>query len=385
MSRLTFFAILFAIPSAFAADWPQFRGPKGDGVSSETNLPTKWSDTEGVAWKTKLPGPGTSSPIAFGDRIYLTCYSGYNVPSQDKGDPEDLKRHLLCLDRKTGEIKWDTPTKAKLPEQESIRDGHGYASSTPAADADRVYCFYGKSGVFAFDHKGKQQWTTDVGDGLNGWGSASSPVLHGDLVFVNASVESDTLYALDKKTGEEKWKATGIKESWSTPVVAKSKEGREELLVPIQGKILAYDPANGERLPRQSSVLDERRPRHGLLRRSRDRKDRVRGARPARRTGVCVSAIGGREGLLPLPRRQGQHRRRQTRLRTAGDEHPPRPQPFPCVARRPRRPVVDSVGSVPVLHRERLNPVEFRSTAIRHSNPRPLARRRIHCRNAWAK
>ena len=248
MSRILPLIAFTLVPAATSADWPQFRGPNGAGVSSETNLPTKWSESEGIAWKTKLPGPGTSSPIAVGDRILLTCYSGYNVPGQEKGDPEDLKRHLLCLDRKTGEIKWDTPTKAKLPEQPNIRDGHGYASSTPAADDDRIYCFYGKSGVFAFDHDGKQLWQTNVGDGLNGWGSASSPVLHGDLVFVNASVESDMLFALDRKTGEVKWKAKGIKESWSTPVVGKSKEGREELLVPIQGKILAFDPATGDRL-----------------------------------------------------------------------------------------------------------------------------------------
>lgn len=248
MRSTIFFTMLFQASSIAAADWPQFRGPNGSGASAETGLPVKWSDGEGLAWKTKLPGPGTSSPIAIGERIYLTCYTGYNVPGEDKGDPEDLKRHLVCLNRKSGEIVWNTPTKAKLTEQANIRDGHGYATNTPAADADRIYCFYGKSGAFAFDHDGKQLWQADVGDGLNGWGSAASPVLFGDLVIVNASVESDTLFAFDKKTGKEKWKADGIKDSWSTPVVAKSKEGRDELLVPIKGKILAFDPATGERL-----------------------------------------------------------------------------------------------------------------------------------------
>jgi outer membrane protein assembly factor BamB len=248
MRSTIFFTMLFHASSIAAADWPQFRGPNGSGASAETGLPVKWSDGEGLAWKTNLPGPGTSSPIAIGERIYLTCYTGYNVPGDDKGDPEDLKRHLVCLNRKSGEILWNTPTKAKLPEQANIRDGHGYATNTPAADADRIYCFYGRSGAFAFDHDGKQLWQADVGDGLNGWGSAASPVLFGDLVIVNASVESDTLLAFDKKTGKEKWKADGIKDSWSTPVVAKSKEGRDELLVPIKGKILAFDPATGERL-----------------------------------------------------------------------------------------------------------------------------------------
>jgi outer membrane protein assembly factor BamB len=186
--------------------------------------------------------------VFIGDRIYLTYYSGYNVPGKPRGEQKDLRRHLLALDRKTGKTIWDTPTEAKLPEQERIRDEHGYASSTPAVDADRIYCFYGKSGAFAFDHTGKQVWQADVGNGLNGWGSAASPVPHGDLVFINASVESQTLYALDRKTGKEKWKATGIKESWNTPIVAKNKDGKDELIVAIQGKVLAFDPATGAAL-----------------------------------------------------------------------------------------------------------------------------------------
>jgi len=231
-----------------AADWPQFRGPGVTGVSTEKGLPTKWSATDGIAWKTEMPGAGTSSPVFVGDRIFITCYSGYNVPGKPKGEPSSLRRNVLSLERKTGKIQWNTPVEAKLPEQENIRDSHGYASSTPAADAERVYCFFGKSGVFAFDHAGKQLWQADVGERLNGWGSAASPVLHGDLVIVNASVESDTLFALDKKTGAKKWQAKGIREAWNTPVVVKTKDGKDELIVPIQGKILAFDPMSGEQL-----------------------------------------------------------------------------------------------------------------------------------------
>ena len=137
--------------------------------------------------------------------INVLARSELEVPGGAKGQQSSLRRHLLALDRKTGKILWNTPVAAKLPEQESIRDSHGYASSTPAADAERVYCFFGKSGVFAFDHNGKQVWQRDVGDRLHGWGSATSPLLHGDLVFVNASVESESLFALDKKTGKALW------------------------------------------------------------------------------------------------------------------------------------------------------------------------------------
>lgn len=241
----TLLCLLGARCPLHAADWPQFRGAQLYGISAEKQLPTTWSHSSGVLWKTDLPGPGTSSPILVGNTIVLTCYTGYNVPGGEKGQPENLRRHVIALDRQSGRILWNTPVAARLPEQESIRDSHGYASSTPAADAERIYCFFGKSGVFAFDHKGKQLWKTEVGDRIHGWGSASSPLLHGNTVYVNASVESDTLYALDARTGRVKWKAGGIKESWSTPVIVTPKGGKPELVIPIQTKLLAFDPDTG--------------------------------------------------------------------------------------------------------------------------------------------
>jgi outer membrane protein assembly factor BamB len=232
---------------AVAADWPQFRGPDGLGVSPATGLPVRWGPGENVAWKAELPGPGTSSPVFVGDRIFITAFSGYNVPGRQGGDQADLKRHLVCLDRKTGSVIWTKDEPAKLPEQTRIRDGHGYASSTPAADAERVYVFSGKSGVAAYDHAGKRLWHADAGDRLHEWGSAASPVLHGKLVIVNASVESDSLYAFDRATGKQVWKVGGIKESWNTPVFVTV--GRKtELVVAIQGKILGFDPQNGKPL-----------------------------------------------------------------------------------------------------------------------------------------
>ena len=233
-----------------AADWPQFRGPTVSGVSAEKGLPTKWSAKDGVAWKTELPGPGSSSPVFIGDRIFLTCYTGYNVPGKPGGEQSALRRHLLSLDRKTGKILWTKDFEAKLPEVPRTRDEHGYASSTPAADAERVYCFFGKSGVFAFDHTGKQLWQADVGDKIdpNNWGSATSPILYGDLVIVNASIESGSVVALDKKTGQEKWRGRGVKDAWNTPVVVKNVNGKDELIVPIGGKVLAFDPNTGAAL-----------------------------------------------------------------------------------------------------------------------------------------
>jgi outer membrane protein assembly factor BamB len=230
-----------------AADWPRFRGPDGSGVSSEKGLPISWTAKD-AAWKTDLPGAGASSPVFIGDRIFLTAWSGYAVPGQPGGREEDLKHHLICLDRKTGKVLWNRDVVAKLPAKRLTRDGEGYASSTPVADAERVYCFFGKTGVYAFDHSGKQLWTADVGDGTDGWASSSSPILVGDLVVVNASIESESLVALDRSTGKEKWRAEGVREAYNTPLMVKSKDGREELVVATRPKILAVDPATGTAL-----------------------------------------------------------------------------------------------------------------------------------------
>lgn len=236
-----------AAAASDAEPWMQFRGPGGQGISTQTGLPTRWSAAENVAWKTRLPGPGTSSPILVGDKIYLTAYSGFNVPGEP-GDMRSLKRHLVALDRTSGKLLWKKDIAAKLPEQERIRDDHGYASSTPASDGERIYCFFGKSGAMAFDLAGKQLWQADVGSGLNGWGSAASPVLYEDLVLVNASVESSSLVALNKATGKEVWRARGINESWNTPVLAKTQDGKTELLVAVMGNVLGLDPQTGRQL-----------------------------------------------------------------------------------------------------------------------------------------
>jgi outer membrane protein assembly factor BamB len=228
------------------SDWPNFRGPTQQGVTDAKNLPLKWGQTENIAWKVELPGPGASSPIVLGDHIYITCYSGFFVEDKPGGAQKDLQRHLLCFD-KTGKPLWEKRIPAKLPEEDSIRD-HGFAGNTPAADKDMVICFFGKSGVYAFDHSGNQLWQADVGDKTHGWGSAASSVIYKDLVFINASVESDSLIALDRKTGKQKWKAPKIHEAWNTPVVIENVNNKPELIIATQGSVHAYNPDNGKPL-----------------------------------------------------------------------------------------------------------------------------------------
>lgn len=124
-----------------SADWPQFRGPGGRATSANTGLPLTWSATENLVWKTALPGPGASSPIVGGDRIFVTCYSGYGVGGSGRGEMSQLKLHVVCVDRDSGRILWDRNVTPRLPEQTTMREDHGYASSTPAADTHRVYAF----------------------------------------------------------------------------------------------------------------------------------------------------------------------------------------------------------------------------------------------------
>ena len=228
------------------SDWPQLRGPTARGISGATGVPTKWSRSENIAWKTELPGAGASTPIVVGGKIYVTCYRGYNMPQQPGGSQEDLERLLVCLSP-DGKVLWEKTVPTKLPEQDTIRENHGYASGTPVADDEQIYCFFGKSGVFAFDLAGNWKWQADVGSGLNGWGSASPLTLHGKLLLVNASVESGSLIALDKQTGKEVWR-TNAEETWHPPLVISLPGDKSELIVASPNKIAGHDPANGKEL-----------------------------------------------------------------------------------------------------------------------------------------
>ncbi len=245
--RTCVFGVLICLV-ATGADWTGFRGPAGSGVSAERDLPIRWSATENVAWKTKLPGPGTSSPIVVGDRVFVTCFTGYGI--EKGGDTKNLRRQLLCLSRANGDLVWRTEIIPKLPESRlsSQTAEHGYASSTPATDGERIYVFFGRTGVVAFDLQGKQLWQTEVGTSLSGWGSASSPVLHKNLVIVNAAVENNAVVALDKRSGQEVWRKRGLSDCWTTPVLVEVPGGKSELVVHVPGALWAFEPETGVKL-----------------------------------------------------------------------------------------------------------------------------------------
>jgi outer membrane protein assembly factor BamB len=264
-----------------ADDWPAFRGSHY-GTAADKDLPVEWSK-DNILWKIKLPGVGASSPITAGDRVYVTCYSGYGTTltkgmsgggfgpggfgpgggfgkgkkggfggfgGANAGEQKKLKLHLVCLDRRKGEVVWQKEIQPKLPEASFtgfLRD-HGYTTNTPATDGEHIYVFFGKTGVLAFDRDGKQLWQTSVGTKTNMWGTGASPVLWKDLVLVNASIESGCLVALNKKSGKEIWRTKGLGTSWSSPIVVRTKEGKDEVVVSLPGKVIGYDPENGKEL-----------------------------------------------------------------------------------------------------------------------------------------
>lgn len=178
----------------------------------------------------------------------MTCYSGYGIVPNE-GSKDDLMRHVVCVDRKSGRILWTKDFKALQPESTysgGNNSQHGYSSSTPASDGERLYVFFGKSGVYCLDLDGNERWHVSVGEGVTGWGSSNSPLLYKNLVIINASVESGSLVALNKQTGEEVWRTKGTRSSWNTPILVSVPKGKTEVVVVNSGHILGFDPADGK-------------------------------------------------------------------------------------------------------------------------------------------
>ncbi len=247
-------AAAFAASSAVGSDWLRFRGPNGTGISPDTKAtPVTWSSTENLKWKVVLPGAGVSSPIVVGDRVFVTCYSGYGMSRESPGNQKDLKRHLVCVDRTTGSILWQKSFDPHLPEDQFSGAGvpeHGYASHTPVSDGERIYAFFGKSGVHAFDLDGKELWRAAVGTGSDPrrWGSSSSPIVFEKTLIVAAGPERNSIVGLDTATGKEIWKADAesLGNVWGTPVAVKVDETRTDIVIGAPYEIWAINPVNGK-------------------------------------------------------------------------------------------------------------------------------------------
>lgn len=248
-----FFIGLASTAFGETTSWDRFRGPNGSGVSLDPSPPpTVWSPEKNIRWQIDLPGPGSSCPIIVNDKIFVTCWTGYGTPDAPNAGIESLRRHLLCIDRSTGKTVWNSTIEPLLPEDnyQGMFAEHGYASHTPTSDGERIYAFFGKTGVVAFDMEGNKLWKQEVGDGLDSrrWGSSSSPILYKDLVIVTASAEKKALFALDKLTGKIVWqqKADGFQSVWGTPILVKVDESRTDLVIGVPFELWGFDPANGK-------------------------------------------------------------------------------------------------------------------------------------------
>lgn len=229
-------------------EWPQWRGPSGNGLSDEKNVPVTWSATENIVWKTPLSEPGNASPIVWGSKVFLTLAS-------EKGQV----RSLACFDRATGQEQWkqsvsfagDEPTHGTNPP----------GSATPATDGERVIVWHSSAGLHCYDMTGKPLWSRDLGEFRHIWGYGSSPIIHGDTVLLNAGPgKRQFLIAINKHDGQTRWQVDepggdageaeeGAKAtwtgSWSSPLVTKI-DGQPQVVLSYPKHVQGYDLATGK-------------------------------------------------------------------------------------------------------------------------------------------
>lgn len=262
--------LAWAKPSAAQENWPQFRGPDSTGVAHGHNLPQTWSATDNIVWKTKIPGRGWSSPIVWGDRIFVTS------AVQEEGTPETVKKGLYlggerskskpaqrwtvyAIDWKTGKIVWEQVAHRGEPKF-GIHLKNSYASETPVTDGKRVYAYFGNVGLYCYDLDGKLLWSKEFGSFpmRASWGTAASPVLYQNrLYIVDDNQEKSFAVALDAETGKEVWRVEREEKSnWVTPVIWENPK-RTELITSGTHRIRSYD-LNGKLLWELggSSVID---------------------------------------------------------------------------------------------------------------------------------
>jgi outer membrane protein assembly factor BamB len=251
--------------TAWAGEWPQFRGPTGMGLVAESHFPDAWGQDQHVAWQTALPGTGWSSPIVWGDRLFLTTAvtdkqvrpKGFAGSVLDLGSmfgsqkPPDavFRWELYCLDLASGAVVWKQTVKEGKPAN-PIHTQNTYASETPVVDGGRVYVYFGAVGaVCCYDFAGNLVWNQDVGvyPMAVGWGTGSSPSLADGRLFVKCDNEQESfLLALDAVTGKPLWRVRRPgTTAWSTPFIWRNKD-RTEVVASGEGKVTSYAPETGE-------------------------------------------------------------------------------------------------------------------------------------------
>lgn len=245
MFRAVMLMLLMLAQSLVAEEWPGWRGPRGDGTSLEKGVPTEWSTTKNIAWKASIPGVGHSSPIVWGNRIFVTTCLMDQTPA---------KRMLLCLDRRSGKVLWERVVfTAPLEKKHRL---NSYSSSTPTTDGKHVWVSfleYPKMQVACYDFTGKRIWMTSPGKLLSKHGFCSSPVLHKDLVILNGDQDALAyLVALDKATGKERWRIDrpNRTRSYCTPILIQTPSAPEQTQMVLSGSkcVTGYDADTGKLL-----------------------------------------------------------------------------------------------------------------------------------------
>ena len=227
-------------------------------MAENSNLPLTWSATENVAWKAEIPGRGWGSPVVWGNKVFVTSVLSLGEEEKVKGGlyfggerplPEDAHQWLVhCVDLTTGEILWSEVLATEVPKT-TRHLKNTYASESPAADAERFYAFFAQKGLFAFDHDGEEVWRLEMGplQTMNGWGTASSPIVHeGKVYIVKDTMAESFLIALDAKTGDELWRVERDEPStWATPLIWETGQ-RTEIVTNGLNRILSYDLQGNE-------------------------------------------------------------------------------------------------------------------------------------------
>jgi outer membrane protein assembly factor BamB len=240
LSLLTIACLLISLAAAMAAEWPRFRGPNGTGVAADATIPVQFKEGDGILWKVPVPGKGNSSPVVSRGKLFVQSAS-----------EDGRERMLLCLEATTGKTLWSRTapgTTAKTHPNNTL------ASSTPAADGERVYAlFWDGTGVTlaAFDYQGGLQWRQDLGRFTSQHGPGTSPVEYDGLVYVNYDQDgAATLFAFDGATGKPAWRVErkGFRASYSAPLVRQAPSGRKELVVGTTTGTTGYDPKTGAEL-----------------------------------------------------------------------------------------------------------------------------------------
>ena len=239
------------VASGAEGEWPQFRGPTGQGIVIDERFPLHWSADKNVIWKKGLPGPGNSSPMIWGQKLFVTSASA-----------DGMQRWLLCYSTQTGELLWQHAAPIPVEKLEKLYNKNSYASSSPATDGERVVAFFGNSGILCCDLEGKELWVTNLGPFPTMHGPGTSPVLYGDkVIFIQDQNSGESVFvALNKHDGHVVWRQQRpAAMCWSTPIVVHTGQ-RDELLYNGSNFFAGYDPNTGTELWRITGASRESSP-----------------------------------------------------------------------------------------------------------------------------